>query len=1226
MAVNPALANALNNRFGTAIPGQNSKGVATAKTATAAKAPNIWEKIGEGAKNIAQAADKAIVTNAPKAVKAVENFTKQIPAAEAKSKANREAQLKEEFKSLDLQAREVLKKNAFPTKDGFILPSTTVKDLAKFEGLKFTNEEWKNYSAKFATPQVLNQPTGTESKIQNIVKKDGTIGKAELNPWDIIENSKIAFDAVKNIGKSEDQKQQDLWLLSESQREADARRERRAQAERSAGFDYLAKLRASQATDDYTNWDTSITPDTLIKDLGESIKFGPMAPFMLINKQIDRATGNNVARATNEFGKSVAKTSMEAVSTFASGIEAQTGDNTYLKFINDWGAKVADDWKIKILQNPQLNRDMSVPKSFSGGGYMDPAWYASTGGQVIPHALASIASSVGGGLLAGPAGAAAGAYAYSSTIEAGSMYDMMITEGYSLQEAREVSGVYKVVAGLLDQVVPGEIGGRLINSASKKLLAEAARETTKDTLTQTIKKVGWTTIKEAGTEGAQQLAQNIALGFYDKTQDIWDNVLDSFVAGAFGGGIFSGFDVKSTPDVSIRSEEVNGAGPTTMAAGESGVAQATDKSSPVSQMDNVTKEKITADVASLLDASRAQGASVALGEQLQMMFPNNDTIRQLTEEAREGIKEMNKQAEVLIREHADTTKQTIVDQGGVQIALGTTPDGKYVATGRVTVDKAGFSVPFSTDETFSSKEAAVSSVATKLSAYVTKKLSSSGITNTQQAEAIIQTLSGTMEGINTIAQTPRKGDMAKYASEEALYTELNYTPIARLDMAITPKEYYIERVSTQAYKTGVKSGEVQSDVTLKQYQYRNRSKWNEMYAQAVADANVAGITRDAVADALGDTEKVTKNGVSGVQSNEDSKTNTKTMSGVDAKLMEEAKKYKTAEEFVKEENKKGRFVFRAESEKSNTGIRSSDFGRGEYYSIDYDTAMAYGGKNTVMKVAIAPVNPYTVDVGTEFSDVIKLANSKGYEGSKIGEALDFLRDSGGHDAVVVKEKDGRDFVVFKETPQSKIELESLWNAAQTEEPKTTPKQKDRDRTVSKVSERMASEYPELTTATFETVNLEEQIAKAVDTIAKDRQEAFRIAMGVTDAPNYESIAVNIAMTEKALEEGNFELAQQLITNRSLRQTEAGQSIVMERASITDNSPQKYMREILNTRLSNLGAKYLSGVTDKVLHETPQKRAIAKIKEEVAAAKKKISKKKQFDLSQAQDFISSLACK
>lgn len=178
---------------------------------------------------------------------------------------------------------------------------------------------------------------------------------------------------------------------------------------------------------------------------------------------------------------------------------------------------------------------------------------------------------------------------------------------------------------------------------------------------------------------------------------------------------------------------------------------------------------------------------------------------------------------------------------------------------------------------------------------------------------------------------------------------------------------------------------------------------------------------------------------------------------------------------------------------------------------------------------------------------------------------------------------------------------------------------------SRVYNRLKAEHPELKDdVSYDAIRLKEDAQKAADLVAKDKNKAYRVAMGAEELPDQTSTAVNIALSEKALQEGNHSLYSQLIKNRSLAQTRRGQELVAEKGSVTDNSTSRYVKELLNARLEKLGKGYLNDIKTDLRGATRKERATAVIDKEVSKAQKKIASK-QLDLQEAQSLIDSLKC-
>jgi len=176
---------------------------------------------------------------------------------------------------------------------------------------------------------------------------------------------------------------------------------------------------------------------------------------------------------------------------------------------------------------------------------------------------------------------------------------------------------------------------------------------------------------------------------------------------------------------------------------------------------------------------------------------------------------------------------------------------------------------------------------------------------------------------------------------------------------------------------------------------------------------------------------------------------------------------------------------------------------------------------------------------------------------------------------------------------------------------------------SRVFERMKEEHKELTgEVTVSRVRLQEDAERAVSLIEKDKQKAFNIAMGKESSDELLSTSANIALTEKAFQEGNDALASRLIRQRSLEQTRRGQEISAEQLSITNNSASRYVSDLINSRLKNLGKSYLGDL--KINGASRAKRGTDTISREVKSLENKI-KTKKLDTKTALALLDKLEC-
>lgn len=196
-------------------------------------------------------------------------------------------------------------------------------------------------------------------------------------------------------------------------------------------------------------------------------------------------------------------------------------------------------------------------------------------------------------------------------------------------------------------------------------------------------------------------------------------------------------------------------------------------------------------------------------------------------------------------------------------------------------------------------------------------------------------------------------------------------------------------------------------------------------------------------------------------------------------------------------------------------------------------------------------------------------------------------------------------------------------------PETPKEPTENERLASRVYDRLRDEHPDELSeeVSYEAIKLKEDAEKAVELLAADKEKAYRIAMMAETSPEVTSTAVNIAMADKALLEGNIDLFNQLTKVRSLEQTRRGQEIVAEKGSVSDNSTSRYVKELINAKMEKLGKSYLGSLKDYNpfgKKQSNSKKATEIIKNEVAKAKK-TTQTKAMDLKEAQSFLDKLAC-
>lgn len=166
--------------------------------------------------------------------------------------------------------------------------------------------------------------------------------------------------------------------------------------------------------------------------------------------------------------------------------------------------------------------------------------------------------------------------------------------------------------------------------------------------------------------------------------------------------------------------------------------------------------------------------------------------------------------------------------------------------------------------------------------------------------------------------------------------------------------------------------------------------------------------------------------------------------------------------------------------------------------------------------------------------------------------------------------------------------------------------------------------------TYNILNLEKDAENALQLIEQDPQRAYRIAKGLETPPEGQTeTAISIGLANRAEIEKNFEMVKDLESSRSLRQTRRGQEIVSERGRFDENSPHRFIQEVLNKRLEKLG----KGITGELKIgagkiKSVKEAAVRKIDRQVEILSDKIKKeqKKAALAMDIQKFIDDLICK
>lgn len=181
---------------------------------------------------------------------------------------------------------------------------------------------------------------------------------------------------------------------------------------------------------------------------------------------------------------------------------------------------------------------------------------------------------------------------------------------------------------------------------------------------------------------------------------------------------------------------------------------------------------------------------------------------------------------------------------------------------------------------------------------------------------------------------------------------------------------------------------------------------------------------------------------------------------------------------------------------------------------------------------------------------------------------------------------------------------------------------------SRVYERLKEEHPDILKEDprYQKMTIKDEISKATDMLEKNPTRLHEIANDFSNKNEISSTIANITLADKALKDGNYKEYGNLTRNRSLDLTKKGQDIVAEKASISDNSTNKYVKQLIQTRLQNLSRERTIGEKFKkgVKKESSSEVGIEIIEKEVKRVKEQINK--SMDLKAAQSIFERLKCK
>jgi len=173
----------------------------------------------------------------------------------------------------------------------------------------------------------------------------------------------------------------------------------------------------------------------------------------------------------------------------------------------------------------------------------------------------------------------------------------------------------------------------------------------------------------------------------------------------------------------------------------------------------------------------------------------------------------------------------------------------------------------------------------------------------------------------------------------------------------------------------------------------------------------------------------------------------------------------------------------------------------------------------------------------------------------------------------------------------------------------------------KASSRLAEEFQQ--DATYTALRIDDQMAKAFELLDTNPEYAKAVALGIEQPPlDITDTAISLAVAERAKETGDYETQAAVEKARSLRQTRRGQELVLERGRVDENSPEFFIRQLLQRRKELAQAKYKA-----ILSKS--KPFIELLDERVTEAKKKASKKLKSELEikgeELDSFLEEMMC-
>lgn len=349
------------------------------------------------------------------------------------------------------------------------------------------------------------------------------------------------------------------------------------------------------------------------------------------------------------------------------------------------------------------------------------------------------------------------------------------------------------------------------------------------------------------------------------------------------------------------------------------------------------------------------------------------------------------------------------------------------------------------------------------------------------------------------------------------------------------------------------------------------------------------------------------------------KVEVKTKKSNEEQLIREAKKYKSAEEFVKAKSG-NQGIYNADYEKMIQKNRSEakPLSQQEWDFLDAETK---GDKVKIYRLStngkILPGDNVSV------YDVSKYVNKDGSL-NITGARMGITKLGGRKDVKLVEQwipkKDLYQTPAGTQVyaPNGAKSLTDIWNKAKKES-------LSKKAVKSEFAERLNKELPEnlKINEDYNVVHMKGEVDKAENLINKDLNKAIEIATGVEKSDANTQTATSIVLAEKAKNEGDWQTVAQLYNLRRIANTRRGQEIAMEKMSVLMNPEEKYMKQVVDARLN--GVRVGSADIADILKRKPKaERVFERTKKQTADLKKELQL--SVKIEKAEKVFSNLICK